>query len=91
MTTPQKRALTVAVVTAVVGALALPLSLAAWNSKVSTSTYQLDMQRIANEIASKASRDTLKMVLNEVKDVKTILCGQRENRKDSACAPDRRP
>lgn len=46
MTTTQKRAAGIALVTAIVGALAAPLLAMAWNAKVSTSDYRLDLQRI---------------------------------------------
>ena len=91
MTTPQKRALTVAVVGTLIGALALPLFGMVWGAKVNTSDYRVDMQRVETALERKADKENVTAILGEVKDIKTILCSKRENRNDSACIPDRKP
>lgn len=91
MTTTQRRAAAIALATAIIGAITVPLLGMAWHAKVSTSDYRVDMERVQTAIAKKADRDSVSALLGEVKDIKTILCSKRENRNDSACIPERRP
>ena len=91
MTTQQKRAAGIALITFLASAVALPLLGMAWNAKVSTSDYRVDIQRVETAIEKKADKESVTAMLGEIKDIKTILCSKQDNRNDSACIPDRKP
>jgi hypothetical protein len=45
MTVPQKRALTIALLTTVIGAIAAPVLGAAWKAKVDTSVFEMHVEQ----------------------------------------------
>lgn len=70
MTVPQKRAVTIAIMTTILGAIAAPLLGAAWNLKVDTSTYELHLREEQTHIVRDSAHiEEQKMLLLDV------LCG----------------
>ena len=84
MTTHQKRVAWLGVLLTILGAVSAPLLGAAWHSKVSTSDYRVDMQRIENN----HTRDVQRL---EARDsaVFTLLLDMRCDQKpsDRRCKP----